>query len=146
MAHILRSQGFDARIIRGGLNAWKKAGMPLENVPEVSSPLAPGQSTTQADEAPTAQIIIPAPASPCANAYMPVVAGASWNYTLSGAVFDTYTHSILSVNGSNFSEQDVFASGVTRQGDWACQNGDLIALNPGGGASVSTEGLTSAGV
>jgi len=34
VAHILRSQGFDARIIRGGLAAWKKAGLPLENVPE----------------------------------------------------------------------------------------------------------------
>jgi 3-mercaptopyruvate sulfurtransferase SseA len=31
---MLRSQGFDARIIRGGLAAWKKAGMPLEKVPE----------------------------------------------------------------------------------------------------------------
>lgn len=25
--------GFDARIIRGGLEAWKKAGLPLEDVP-----------------------------------------------------------------------------------------------------------------
>jgi membrane protein DedA with SNARE-associated domain/rhodanese-related sulfurtransferase len=34
VAHILRSQGFDARVIRGGFAAWKKAGLPLENVPE----------------------------------------------------------------------------------------------------------------
>jgi rhodanese-related sulfurtransferase len=34
VAHILREKGFDARIIRGGLNAWKKAGLPLETVPE----------------------------------------------------------------------------------------------------------------
>ncbi|MBL8240097.1 MAG: hypothetical protein JNM66_21935 [Bryobacterales bacterium] len=33
MAHILREKGFDARIIRGGLGAWKKAGLPLESVP-----------------------------------------------------------------------------------------------------------------
>ncbi|MFN0101183.1 MAG: hypothetical protein ACKV2U_03720 [Bryobacteraceae bacterium] len=33
MAHLLRTQGFDARIIRGGLTAWKKAGLPLEDVP-----------------------------------------------------------------------------------------------------------------
>jgi hypothetical protein len=33
VAHILREQGFDARIIRGGLSAWKKAGLPLEDVP-----------------------------------------------------------------------------------------------------------------
>ena len=118
---------------------------PVENVPELASPLAPGgQSATQAeDEAPTAQVIVPAPASPCANAYMPVVAGAAWNYTISEPFPDTYTHSILAVNGSNFSEQDVFGSGVTRQGEWACQSGDLVALNPGGGASVSVDGLTS---
>lgn len=116
----------------------------VENAPGTSStPLPPEQSTTQ-PEAPTAQLIIPAQVSPCANPYMPVVAGATWNYTLRGAVSDTYTHTILSVNGSNFTEQDVFGSGVTRQGEWLCQNGDLIALNPGGGgASVSTEGLTS---
>jgi len=34
VAHMLRSQGYDARIIRGGLAAWKKAGLPLEVVPE----------------------------------------------------------------------------------------------------------------
>jgi 3-mercaptopyruvate sulfurtransferase SseA len=34
VAHILREQGYDARIIRGGLNAWKKAGLPTEDVPE----------------------------------------------------------------------------------------------------------------
>ena len=33
MAHILREQGIDAHVIRGGLEAWKKAGLPLEFVP-----------------------------------------------------------------------------------------------------------------
>jgi hypothetical protein len=38
-------------------------------------------------------------------------------------------------------EQDVFATGVTRQGTWNCENGNLIALDPPSGASanVSTE-------
>ena len=31
MAHILREKGFDARIIRGGLDAWKKAGLPVKD-------------------------------------------------------------------------------------------------------------------
>lgn len=33
VAHILRSQGIDARVISGGLAAWAKAGGPLEPVP-----------------------------------------------------------------------------------------------------------------
>jgi len=33
VAHILREQGIDAHVIRGGLEAWKKAGLPLESVP-----------------------------------------------------------------------------------------------------------------
>jgi rhodanese-related sulfurtransferase len=34
VAHILREKGYDARIIRGGLEAWIKAGLPTEAVPE----------------------------------------------------------------------------------------------------------------
>jgi len=34
VAHILRSRGVDARVIGGGLDAWKKAGLPVEVVPE----------------------------------------------------------------------------------------------------------------
>jgi rhodanese-related sulfurtransferase len=34
VAQIIRDQGYDARIIRGGLSAWKKAGLPLESVPQ----------------------------------------------------------------------------------------------------------------
>jgi len=30
---MLREQGFDARVIVGGLRAWKKAGLDLEPVP-----------------------------------------------------------------------------------------------------------------
>ena len=33
VAHILREQGIDAHVIRGGLEAWKKAGLPLKSVP-----------------------------------------------------------------------------------------------------------------
>ncbi|MBI3161531.1 MAG: hypothetical protein HYZ23_03435 [Chloroflexi bacterium] len=83
--------------------------------------------------------------SACANPYMPVIVGAIWNYKLSGPAPDTYTHSILNVEAGGFTEQDVFGAGVTRQGKWNCDNGNLIALNPAGGgsASVQTEGMTS---
>ena len=30
----MREQGVDARVIRGGLAAWKKAGLPMEDVPD----------------------------------------------------------------------------------------------------------------
>lgn len=81
----------------------------------------------------------------CSNPYMPVIAGAMWTYKLTGPVPDTYTHSITTVEADGFTEQDVFGTGVTRQGKWTCDNGNLIALNPSGGssASVETEGMTS---
>jgi rhodanese-related sulfurtransferase len=34
LALILREQGFRAFVITGGLTAWRKAGQPLEGVPE----------------------------------------------------------------------------------------------------------------
>lgn len=71
----------------------------------------------------------------CANPYMPVVPGATWNYKLTGPLPDTFTHTILSAEGNSFVEQDVFNSGVTRQGTWNCENGNLIALNPPSGSS-----------
>lgn len=81
----------------------------------------------------------------CTNPYQPVIAGATWNYKLTGPVPDTFTRSILSVEASGFTDQDVFGTGVTRQSKWNCDNGNLIALNPSGGnsSSVSTENLTA---
>lgn len=83
-------------------------------------------------------------AGACDNPYLPVVAGATWNYKLTGPIPDTFTHTILSVESDGFTEQDEFTSGVTRQGQWRCENGNLIALNPTGGSSatVSTEGVS----
>jgi rhodanese-related sulfurtransferase len=34
VALLLRQQGFRAYVIAGGLTAWRKAGQPLESVPE----------------------------------------------------------------------------------------------------------------
>jgi len=82
----------------------------------------------------------PAPAAiapACANPYMPVMVGATWNYKLTGPISDTFTHSILSMEDNSFVEQDVFNTGVTRQGTWNCQDGSLIALNPPSGASAN---------
>lgn len=77
------------------------------------------------------------PSGVCANPLLPVKVGATWNYKLTGPLADTFTRSILSVDGSSFTDQDVFGAGVTRQGKWNCDNGNLIALNPSSGASAS---------
>jgi rhodanese-related sulfurtransferase len=34
VAHILRENGFTAFVIKGGLAAWRRAGQPLETVPQ----------------------------------------------------------------------------------------------------------------
>lgn len=79
----------------------------------------------------------------CTNPYMPVSVGATWNYNMQGSSFDSYVHTVLSADNDSFVEQDTFSSGVTRQAEWKCDNGNLIALNPQGGASgtVNTEGV-----
>jgi hypothetical protein len=80
----------------------------------------------------------------CANPLLPIRMGATWTYKLSGEVSDTFTRSIVSVDSSSFTDQDVFGSGVTRQGKWNCEQGNLIALNPteGGSASVTATNVT----
>ncbi|MDX1980939.1 MAG: hypothetical protein SFV51_11765 [Bryobacteraceae bacterium] len=34
VARLLKENGLDANVIRGGLSAWRKAGQPVEAVPE----------------------------------------------------------------------------------------------------------------
>jgi rhodanese-related sulfurtransferase len=41
VAHILREKGFNAFVIVGGLAAWRKAGHPVEPVPEHDLVLLP---------------------------------------------------------------------------------------------------------
>ncbi|MBK7450610.1 MAG: hypothetical protein IPJ47_14800 [Anaerolineales bacterium] len=100
-------------------------------------------STTEAPNAESARSALTSP-NACDNPYMPIIVGATWNYNLAGPVPDTYIHSILSVEADGFTEQDVFGTGVTRQGKWSCENGNLIALNPSGGgsANVSADGTS----
>jgi len=86
----------------------------------------------------------PTVGSACANPYLPIVAGATWNYKLTGPVPDTFTRSIVNVEAGGFTDQDVFGTGVTRQGQWTCESGSLTALDPtnsGGSASVESENV-----
>ena len=110
-----------------------------------------GQPAPEATEAPQGNeaqaISTEAPAgnesaAACANPYIPIVVGATWNYNLTGSVPDTFTRSIVSINEDGFIDQDAFGTGVTRQSKWACDNGALTALDPGG----STSNVTSENV
>jgi hypothetical protein len=76
---------------------------------------------------------------PCANPLLPVAAGATWNYQMSGFATGSFTRVINSVNGTGFEDQDTFWNGVVRNGQWNCDAGALIALDPGGGTSASVE-------
>ena len=110
------------------------------------SDAAPTQETGDPQTGPVTEAATEnAPAgSACSNPYLPIIAGANWNYNLNGPENDTFTRSILAVNADGFTDQDVFGVGVTRQGEWKCENGNLVALNPSGGgsASITAEGTT----
>jgi rhodanese-related sulfurtransferase len=41
VARILKEKGFDAYVMEGGLKAWRKAGFPVEQVPEEDLEMLP---------------------------------------------------------------------------------------------------------
>ena len=111
--------------------------------PEVSpNESTPAIENTPVTEAPTDNQS--GSSGACTNPYLPVITGATWNYKLTGPIPDTFTRSIISVEAGGFTDQDVFGTGVTRQGKWNCDNGDLIALDPsnGGSASINSENVS----
>ncbi len=75
----------------------------------------------------------------CNNPLYPVVAGAFWTYKFNGAAPGDFTRSISSVNADGFLDQDIFTSGITRSGEWKCNAGTLIALNPNGGTTAEVQ-------
>ena len=137
-------------LIAGGMLVLSILACNFGRTPDPFEPVPPtvAQGMTQAAQAPTAEAATEAPVNggggACANPYLPVVMGATWNYKMTGSVSDTFTRSIVTADGSSFTDQDVFGTGVTRQGKWNCDSGNLTALNPsnGGSASVSTENVT----
>ena len=111
-----------------------------------AAPVSPSSSPQDAPAtlppAPIQEVSTEAPVADCFNPYYPVAQGDTWEYEVSGSATDTFTRSILSASGSEFTDQDVFGSGTTRTGQWKCESGNLIALTPGGSASVDTAGQT----
>lgn len=76
----------------------------------------------------------------CTNPLLPVVEGAKWVYTLSGTSSGTLTHSITAVRPDGFSDQDVFDTGLTRTGEWKCEDGALTVLSPAESLSAMFKG------
>jgi hypothetical protein len=81
----------------------------------------------------------------CKNPLHPVIKGAEWTYSLSGITTGTFIRTITAVREDGFTDQDVFDSGVTRTGEWKCEDGTLTALSPAEGLSgmVQAEGTTA---
>lgn len=117
--------------------------------------LVPAEAQTQVvamlTPAATDAVVVPTSVSSsngdCDNPLYPVVVGATWSYAMTGALPDTFTRSISALTSDGFTDQDVFGSGTTRTGQWTCDAGTLIALNPGAGstftANVQATGLDS---
>jgi len=111
------------------------------NIPSGSLPATPVSSEPTESLAPPSTV---APSSSsgggaCDNSLYPVAVGASWTYSTSNAVPGNFTRSITAVNADGFTDQDVFANGVTRTGEWKCDHGALIALQPDGGTSGTVQ-------
>jgi hypothetical protein len=74
----------------------------------------------------------------CSNEYLPVVEGATWDYTATGLKPGRFTRSIIHVTPAGFTIQDVFSgTGVTRADEWQCDDGTLMAMQPDEGATAS---------
>ncbi len=113
---------------------------PVVAIPTPTVQLSPVAMTVQpspvaATPTPTVQPV--SAAGQCLNPYYPVVQGATWQYQISGASSDTFVRIITRVREDGFDDQDVFSSGVTRQGSWQCQQGNLIGLTLGSSPSVA---------
>jgi len=117
----------------------------------LSAASTPAPATAEPSSVPPAPSEVPSPSSPsstsgaCANPLYPVAVGVSWTYSMSSTVVGNFTRSITAVNADGFTDQDVFTSGVTRTGEWKCESGSLIALQPDGGPSgvVQTSSITA---
>jgi hypothetical protein len=130
-------------LIAGAMLVLSMLACNFGRTPDPFEPVPPTVAQGMTESAPAAAATeVPASGGgACDNPYLPVVTGATWNYKMTGTTSDTFTRSIVNADGSSFTDQDVFGTGVTRQGKWNCDGGNLTALNPSNGnsASVSTE-------
>ena len=104
-----------------------------------------GESTLAVPTVESTAVPAPISSGACANPLYPVATGVTWDYILSGTVNDNFVRKINSVDISGFEDQDTFSTGVTRTGEWKCEDGALIALDPSGGSSANVQLSTASG-
>ena len=120
--------GFDPQTVINLARLFEERLVPYYPPPDVAATATPA---AQGDAA-----------GACRNTYYPVAQGASWQYQFSGVTSGTFTRTLTAVRADGFDDQDTFSAGTTRTGNWACQNGDLIALTPfSGGPTVNADGM-----
>lgn len=74
----------------------------------------------------------------CVNAYLPVIAGATWTFRWSTAAFtETLADSITAVQRDGFTLTSQFP-GLTRTRNWVCRSEGLVMLEYIGGAAGGT--------
>jgi hypothetical protein len=136
-----------AALLAGPL-ACSFAGAVPTATPTPSADQAPGPTATAGDEA-VALTSTEAPAETtsgeCSNPYYPVVEGASWQYSGSNAQSGpfSFTRAFAEIHSDGFTDQDTWDNGLTRTGEWSCEDGNLKALSAGAGAgTVSTSNLS----
>jgi len=99
-------------------------------------------------EATTQEPIVPVIITECNNPLYPVVVGATWTYAISGPPDSTQVRTIQELRSDGFTDHDEFSGGISRTGEWSCQDGSLTALDPvgssGATASVMTSGMMAA--
>lgn len=83
---------------------------------------------------PPAALIISSASGSCANAYYPVISGATWSYSSTGStsVGDyTYTRVVSATTDTGFATTDQYSTGVNAVINWKCMDGNLAALDAG---------------
>lgn len=107
-----------------------------ESAPQPGAPTEPAQSAAPDPAAAAAS------QDACGNRYIPFLAGAQWQYQVSGDEEKRFTRTIVSVNGNEAAAKDTFELPEDEpevDDAWQCRNGALVV----GGAAIRA--LTDAG-
>lgn len=110
----------------------------------IASPTSNATAPTQQVSAPASIAATPVSVAPtqsqnapaggaCANAYYPVLAGASHSYSSTGSAVGDYTYivAISTVGDTGFTTSYQYSTGGNATVKWTCQAGNLAALDAG---------------
>ena len=107
-----------------------------ENTVQVEVTDEPVEPTASTENTPVIEI------GSCANPYYPVREGSTWNYMSTSTVVPGYsfTDTITNVRDGGYTLTSKFDS-LTRTQEWACTPEGLVALQMGGGLSMTGTNL-----